>query len=113
MPLLRRFLCLPPFLPWNICLVNAAAARPMSWCLLTVQCHQHVCACRTQSTLPCQPWAFGRLLVSNNLVSLHCRRLQRELAQTKDALSKSQASLDERNEQMLRLHMQRTAAQNE
>ena len=40
-------------------------------------------------------------------------RLQRELAQTKGVLSKSQASLDKRNEQMLRLHVQRTAAQNE
>ena len=74
-----------------------------------------MCACRAQLTLPRQldglPRAFGRLLASNKQLRLHCRHLQRELVQMKDALSKSQASLDKRNEQMLRLHLERTAAQ--
>jgi hypothetical protein len=101
----------------HIYLVNSAAASAVNCCVLMMQCHQHVCACRAQLTLLCQldavPSAFSRLVVSNKQFKFHCKRLQHELAQSKDALSKSQASLDTRNEQMLQLHKKTSAARTE
>jgi septal ring factor EnvC (AmiA/AmiB activator) len=137
--LLRSLPQLPPFLPCNICHVNSAAASAVDCGLLMLQCHQLVCACRARLTLP---RAFRRLLASNKELRVHCKHLQRELLQTKDALSEEQASLDnqlrlqcrhlqrqlvqtknalsqsrasldERNEQMLQLHKKTSAARTE
>lgn len=49
----------------------------------------------------------------DNQLRLQCRHLQRELVQIKDALSESRASLDERNEQIQCLLVKRSAAKKE
>lgn len=59
------------------------------------------------------PSALCSLLVSNKQLRLHCKHLQRELVQIKDALSESRTSLDERNKQIQCLHVKRSAAKKE